>query len=50
VVEYVAPPQFDEYREAGEALGFLAVSSAPFVRSSYNADVVWERLRATSPQ
>jgi lipoic acid synthetase len=50
VVEYVALPQFDEYREAGEALGFLAVSSAPFVRSSYNADVVWERLRATSPQ
>jgi lipoic acid synthetase len=45
VVEYVAPQRFDDYREAGEAMGFLAVASAPFVRSSYNADAVWERLR-----
>jgi lipoic acid synthetase len=45
VVEYVTPQRFQEYREAGDAMGFLAVASAPFVRSSYNADVVWERLR-----
>ena len=45
VVEYVPPRRFDEYREAGDAMGFLAVASAPFVRSSYNADVVWERLQ-----
>ena len=45
VVEYVTPARFADYQAAGEAMGFLAVASAPFVRSSYNADVVWERLR-----
>jgi len=45
VEAYVTPEQFDAYRVEGEAMGFLAVSSAPFVRSSYNADRVWERLK-----
>jgi lipoic acid synthetase len=40
VVEYVRPEIFDEYRAIGEALGFRAVFSGPFVRSSYMADVV----------
>jgi lipoic acid synthetase len=40
VVEYVHPSVFDEYRVAGERLGFRAVFSGPFVRSSYMADVV----------
>ncbi len=40
VVEYVQPAVFDEYREIGEGLGFRAVFSAPFVRSSYMADIV----------
>jgi lipoic acid synthetase len=40
VVEYVRPDVFDEYREIGEAIGFRAVFSGPFVRSSYMADVV----------
>ena len=40
VVEYVHPAVFDEYREIGEAMGFRAVFSGPFVRSSYMADVV----------
>lgn len=40
VVEYVAPSVFDEYRDAGQALGFKAVFSGPFVRSSYMADLV----------
>ena len=40
VVEYVHPRVFDEYRAAGEDLGFAAVFSGPFVRSSYMADVV----------
>ena len=40
VVEYVHPSVFDEYRKAGEQLGFRAVFSGPFVRSSYMADVV----------
>jgi lipoic acid synthetase len=40
VIEYVHPSVFEEYRVAGEALGFKAVFSGPFVRSSYMADVV----------
>lgn len=40
VVEYVPPSVFDEYRVIGEELGFRAVFSGPFVRSSYMADVV----------
>lgn len=40
VVEYVPPRIFDEYRVIGEQLGFRAVFSGPFVRSSYMADVV----------
>jgi lipoic acid synthetase len=40
VVEYVHPTVFDEYRAIGEDLGFRAVFSGPFVRSSYMADVV----------
>ncbi|TFG65006.1 MAG: lipoyl synthase [Spirochaetales bacterium] len=37
VVEYVTPETFDYYRDQGGALGFRAVSSGPFVRSSYHA-------------
>ena len=40
VVEYVHPSVFDEYRVIGEEMGFAAVFSGPFVRSSYMADVV----------
>jgi lipoic acid synthetase len=40
VVEYVHPDVFDEYRVLGEQMGFAAVFSGPFVRSSYMADVV----------
>jgi lipoyl synthase len=40
VVEYVHPGVFEEYRVIGEELGFRAVFSGPFVRSSYMADVV----------
>jgi lipoyl synthase len=40
VVEYVEPRVFDQYREAGERMGFRAVFAGPFVRSSYMADLV----------
>ncbi|MEO8218038.1 MAG: lipoyl synthase [Acidobacteriota bacterium] len=43
VVEYVHPSVFDEYRVLGEAMGFAAVFSGPFVRSSYMADIVAEK-------
>jgi lipoic acid synthetase len=44
VVEYVEPRVFDQYREIGEAMGFRAVFSGPFVRSSYMADAVSSSL------
>jgi len=43
VVEYVRPEVFEEYREIGEAMGFRAVFSGPFVRSSYMADQIASR-------
>lgn len=37
VVRYVPPEEFDGYREEGLKMGFKAVVSGPFVRSSYRA-------------
>jgi lipoic acid synthetase len=37
VVRFVPPPEFEEYKEIGEKMGFKAVASAPFVRSSFHA-------------
>jgi len=48
VVEYVPPHVFDEYREVGEKLGFAAVFSGPFVRSSYMADLVAHSAASSS--
>jgi lipoic acid synthetase len=45
VVEYVHPSVFDDYRDIGLAMGFGAVFSGPFVRSSYMADQVVSALR-----
>lgn len=42
VAEYVRPEQFDAYRDYGLSIGFKAVFSGPFVRSSYMADLVSE--------
>lgn len=42
VAEFVHPDVFDAYREFGESLGFDAVFSGPFVRSSYMAESVFE--------
>lgn len=38
VTEYIHPDRFEEYKSIGLALGFKAVFSGPFVRSSYLAD------------
>jgi lipoyl synthase len=48
VIEYVHPSVFDEYRAIGEELGFRAVFSGPFVRSSYMADLVAHEAAAAS--
>lgn len=44
VVEFIHPDQFSEYKELGEKMGFKAVFSGPFVRSSYLADELVEGL------
>jgi len=46
VVEYVHPSVFAEYRRIGEEMGFLFVASAPFVRSSYNAEAFSRKVMA----
>ena len=48
VVEYIHPTVFDEYRRIGEEIGFRAVFSGPFVRSSYMADVVAHDAKAAA--
>jgi lipoic acid synthetase len=50
VVEYVQPAVFEEYRVFGEQLGFRAVFSGPFVRSSYMADAVGVRAGFSRPE
>jgi lipoic acid synthetase len=37
VERYVPPEEFDDWREAGEAMGFAWVEAGPLVRSSYHA-------------
>ncbi len=37
IVRYVPPAEFDEFRRAGEAMGFGHVEAGPLVRSSYHA-------------
>jgi lipoic acid synthetase len=48
VVEYIHPAVFDEYRVLGEEMGYRAVFSGPFVRSSYMADVVAHEAKTAS--
>lgn len=45
VVTYVAPEQFERYRAVGLEKGFLAVASGPFVRSSFHAQELYEKVR-----
>ncbi len=44
VVAHITPQQFDMYRSFADNLGFSAVFAGPFVRSSYMAHEVFERL------
>jgi lipoyl synthase len=36
-VRFVEPAEFEKYEELGRGLGFLQISTGPFVRSSYHA-------------
>jgi len=44
VKEFVHPLQFQEYEAWGKKIGLKYVYAGPFVRSSYNADQILERL------
>ena len=37
VVRFIPPEEFEEYKKIGEKMGFKAVASGPFVRSSFHA-------------
>ena len=37
VIRFIPPEEFDEYKKVGEEMGFKAVASGPFVRSSFHA-------------
>ncbi|MCB1118163.1 MAG: lipoyl synthase, partial [Chlamydiia bacterium] len=42
VKSFVTPEEFAAYREYGQSIGIKNVYSGPFVRSSYNADLLLE--------
>jgi len=48
VVEFVKPERFAELAREGYRMGFASVASAPFVRSSYHAHEMVEKLGAHS--
>jgi lipoic acid synthetase len=46
VERFVAPDEFNRYRDSALARGFLEVVAGPLVRSSYRAERVLERNNA----
>lgn len=44
VVRFVPPEEFSHYKEVAITLGFKSVASAPFVRSSYQAESLFSAL------
>jgi lipoic acid synthetase len=48
VARFIPPGEFEEYRRAGEKMGFLAIASGPFVRSSYRASDLVEMRETIS--
>ncbi len=45
VIRYIPPEEFEEYGEEAMARGFYGVASAPYVRSSYQADRLYGTAR-----
>ncbi len=44
VVRFVSPVEFEEYKHIGVTMGFKGVASAPFVRSSFQADKMFKGI------
>ena len=42
VVRFIPPEEFEGYKRIGEEMGFRAVASGPFVRSSFHASQMFE--------
>ena len=42
VLRFVPPEEFEEYKRIGEMMGFKAVASGPFVRSSFQASEMFD--------
>ncbi len=49
VERYYTPAEFAEWKEAALGLGFLAVESGPFVRSSYHAEQLYQAVTRALP-
>jgi lipoic acid synthetase len=50
IEEFVHPDLFAEYERRGRELGFEYVFSGPFVRSSFNAEAVYDAIREQPPR
>jgi len=46
IAKFYTPEEFDQLADEARALGFLAVYSGPFIRSSYNAGKLFEELQS----
>jgi lipoic acid synthetase len=45
VIRYIPPEEFEAYKKIAEKMGFKAVASGPFVRSSFHASEMFEEKR-----
>ncbi|MBD3344325.1 MAG: lipoyl synthase [Chitinivibrionales bacterium] len=45
VVEFIAPQQFEHYNARAREMGFIEVAAGPFVRSSYRAGEIFEKIQ-----
>lgn len=45
VIRFIPPEEFEEYKRVGEGMGFRAVASGPFVRSSFHAAQMYENTK-----
>jgi lipoic acid synthetase len=44
VIRFIPPEEFEEYKRVGDAMGFRAVASGPFVRSSFHAAEMFKTI------
>ena len=49
VIRYLHPEEFEDYKTLGERMGFMAVASGPFVRSSFGAAQMYRKGHEHTP-